>query len=171
MSFRVLNPDGTLVQEVQTPVTRVTGGSEVHIVEVNSDKEMLVHDPSVIEALSSLGITVLNCNIVRTAEFSISGKVETDVAGVTYTVPAMKTFYFVAFSGSCDSPAPMGLRLKVDNVTKKRISLGAANGGTTAQIISPIPAIMATAGQVIKATYDAQFNKGIGWVEFVGVER
>jgi len=149
---------------------KISGYDGENVAQVNSDKEVLVHDTDVVTAIGSLTVTGTSADIVCSGEFAFTAKVETDVPGVTYTVTSGKVFYLVAFSVASDSPSPMTYRLKVDNVVKKVIKLGTP-GGETNQLIYPVPAKLAVAGQVIKITYDANFNRGNGWCEFIGLER
>ena len=111
-------------------------------------------------------------DIQRNAEFNIALKVETDIAGVTYTVGAGKTFYITQFACASDSPSPVSMRIRVYagvtliNTIKINLMSNGAWGGHS----WPNGVAFATAGQIVKATFDPQSAKGAGWSMFAGFE-
>ena len=125
-----------------------------------------------IPVTGNLTVTLKQSDIQRNAEFNITSKVETDIAGVSYTVTSGKTFYLTQFAVASDSPSPVAMRLRVYNgatlvnTIKINISSNGAWGGHS----WPNGVLYATEGMVVKATFDPQAAKGSGWAMFAGFE-
>lgn len=120
----------------------------------------------------NISATLKFSDIQRNAEFTIASKVETDVAGVTYTVTSGKTFYLTQFAVASDSPSPVAMRLRVYNgaTLVNTIKINIASNGAWGGHSWPNGVAFATGGMVVKATFDPQAAKGSGWAMLAGFE-
>ena len=108
-------------------------------------------------------------NILHTSEVAIASRSETVFSGISYTVPTGKSFYLSYFGGSAFAPLPVMFRLKVAGSSKFMVLSGSQHGGT-GNIALPMAILLATAGQAITVTYEAQTTNGTVWAGFVGYE-
>lgn len=120
----------------------------------------------------NLSVTLKFSDIQRNAEFTINQKVESDIAGVTYTVTSGKTFYLTQFACASDSPSPVSMRIRVYNgeTLVNTIKINLASNGAWGGHSWPNGVAFATGGMVVKATFDPQSAKGSGWAMFAGFE-
>lgn len=119
------------------------------------------------------GTGTSNVTIIKDAEFTITTRSEVDVTGTSYTVPAGKIFRLTQFGVSSDNPAGAIFRLKVYNGASllKSIKLVIQPNGGSNSFTWPNGAQIATAGNVVKITHEAQAAKGFGWCGFAGFEQ
>jgi hypothetical protein len=89
--------------------------------------------------------------VVRAAEVAYTTRTETEA--LSYTVTAGKTFYLTRFHGACYAPLPTICRLKVAGSTKM-MQLAGQNAQGSGVLLYAEP--IATGGQVVSATYEAQ---------------
>lgn len=111
--------------------------------------------------------------IIKDAEFSVTSRTEVDVTGTSYTVPTNKVFRLTQFGASSDNPAGGIFRLKVYTgaTLVKTIKLVLGTGTGSNSFTWPNGIQIATAGQVVKITHEAQAAKGTGWCGFAGFEQ
>jgi hypothetical protein len=114
--------------------------------------------------------------VLKSAEITVATKVESDLSGVTYTVPTGKTFKLYTFNGSYDTAAPMFLRLKKQTggagafVTLFRISLKQqGQDESNFEIALPDGLNVGVATDVFKVTYESALSKGTLWAGFTGM--
>lgn len=120
----------------------------------------------------NLSVTLKFSDIQKNAEFNINTKMETDIPGVSYTVSQGKTFYITQFAMASDSPSPISMRIRVYNgaTLVNTIKINLASNGAWGGHSWPNGVLFATGGMVVKATFDPQTAKGIGWAMFAGFE-
>jgi hypothetical protein len=110
-------------------------------------------------------------------EVTVATKTETDFTGGSYTVPAGKTFVLTSISANYDTQSPLVVRLKKQTggagafVTEYRLTVkqhGQDSSNATIQI--PYGIVLATAGDILKLTYESALAKGVLWATFTGIE-
>lgn len=117
-------------------------------------------------------------NIFKQGELAVGARSETDLTGVTYTVPSGKTFALKTFTAALDAPALMVVRLKKQtggagpfNQIFKIVMMNGGQGDATPSMPLCDGIIVGSAGDVFKVTFDpSSSNKGTLWAEFSGVE-
>ena len=146
--------------------------STVQVSNFPSEIEVKNDSGNPVTVQGNLSVTLKFSNIQRNAEFNINQKIETDISGVTYTVASGKTFYITQFACASDSPSPVSIRIKVYSGATliNTIKINLASNGAWGGHSWPNGVAFATAGQVVKATFDPQSAKGSGWAMFAGFE-
>jgi hypothetical protein len=125
---------------------------------------------------SALGVTT--AGILKQAEYTLPSKTETDIPGITYTVPTGKKFLLTSFMGSYDAQTTIHLRFK-----KQTGGVGAWNqlfritlevggqGQSTIPLNFGNGIYIGEAGDKFKITGEASnSNKGTVWACFTGAE-
>ena len=105
--------------------------------------------------------------ITKSAEVTITARVETDMPGVIHTVSANKSFLLISFNAATSSPRGVIFRLKVNNIFLHKITL---SGEGSYNLPLPLAIKIASAGDIIKVTYDAALARGGCYASFMGVE-
>lgn len=120
-------------------------------------------------------LNVLSANIYKQNEATIASKTETDLSGVTYTVPSGKTFVLTTLTGSYDAQSTVYIRLKKQTggsgafATITRIVLvNGGQGDPTVTLNYGNGLLLGTSGDVFKITYEAAVVKGVVWAQFTG---
>lgn len=115
--------------------------------------------------------------ILKQADMNVAAKTETDLTGLTYTVPAGKRFKLVAFNASYTANFPIFVRLKKQTggvgafVQLYRIALGQhPQDSLNFQISNPLGVNLGVGGDVFKVTFEAALIKGNIWAAISGVE-
>jgi hypothetical protein len=105
----------------------------------------------------------------------VSTKTETD--GVSYTVPAGKTFVLTSFQGNYDTQTPVVLRLKKQAlgsgafVQQMRLPMRShPNDPSHMNILIPYGQVIGVATDIFKITYESALSRGILWVCLTGIE-
>jgi len=110
--------------------------------------------------------------VIKDSEFTVTTRSEVDVTNTSYTVPTNKVFRVTQFGASSDNPSGAVFRLKVYNgstlVRTIKLILGSSGSNS---FTWPNGIQIATAGQVVKITHEAQAAKGTGWCGFAGFEQ
>lgn len=155
-----------------TQIGNVSDALKVHTVNFPSEFEIKNDSGNPIPISGTVTATLRPSDIQRNAEFSITSKVETDIAGVSYTVTNGKTFYLTQFAVASDSPSPVAMRLRVYNgaTLVNTVKINIASNGAWGGHSWPNGVAYATGGMVVKATFDPQAAKGAGWAMFAGFE-
>lgn len=117
-------------------------------------------------SVSAVATTML-ANVIKTSAWTITTRTETQVTALNYTVTAGKTFYLSYLGGSAHAPLSIIIRLKVAGVI---VFFATAWHMENLAIALPLPAPIATAGQQITVTYEAQIPNGSAWAGFTGIE-
>lgn len=117
-------------------------------------------------------------NILKQNEYTLVTRAETDVPGVTYTVPAGKTFTLVSFMASFDAQPTLYIRLKKQTggtgafSTVFRINLEVGGQGqSTVPLTFPNGVLLGAATDVFKLTVESSIVKGNLWAAFAGIEQ
>ena len=136
-----------------------------------------VGDRIKVDSVTTVITSVASANILKQSEFAVTVKVETDAAGVTYTVPSGKSFNLMTFGGSYDTQSPMYLRFKKQTggagafATLFRVTLKQHGQDESNFSISlPLGILVGAAGDVFKITFESALAKGTLWTGFTGVE-
>jgi hypothetical protein len=115
-------------------------------------------------------------SIFKSQEASISSRNET-ILSSTYTVPENKIFLITSFAGSYDAQAALYLKVQKQTggsgqfVTLFRITMMSGGQGESTTSMNFGNGIkIASAGDVLKLTYEASIAKGTVWGEFSGNE-
>lgn len=156
--------DGTLIGNVEDSL-------KAHITSI-PDVEISNTTQNPVPIAGNVTATLKFSDIQKNAEFNISTKVETDIATVTHTVSANKSFYLTQFACASDSPSPISFYVRVYNganlVNTAKINL--ASNGAWGGHSWPNGVKFAEAGQIVKITVNPQAAKGSGWAMFAGFE-
>lgn len=115
----------------------------------------------------SLPSVQLFSNIFKSLEYTVTTRDETGVSAVSYTVPTGKSFYLSSFGLYCYAPLPVYGRLKVAGASKVFLSASPSNGANEAYTR---PTLIATAGQQVTVTIEAELSRGTAWLGYTGIE-
>jgi hypothetical protein len=115
--------------------------------------------------------------IFRRQEITVATKTETDLPSGSYTVPTGMSFGLTSISANYDTQSPLIIRLKKQTggvgafVTEWRLTLKQhGQDNSNVQFVMPRGILMATAGDVLKLTYESALSKGTLWASFTGIE-
>lgn len=151
-----------------TTLTGATDGTHIGNVGDRLKVDSLV---TIVPAPSTFGA------IFRRAEVTIAAKTETDLTGVTYTVPSGKTFVLTSVNSNYDSQTPVVVRFKKQTggsgafATEWRLTMK-QHGQDVSNVGFAVPygVVMGAAGDVFKVTYESALAKGSLWAAFTGLE-
>ena len=106
-------------------------------------------------------------SLVKTVETTISTRVEMVLSDLTHTVASGKSLYLSYFGGAAFAPLPVIFRLKVAGATKMMVLGGDRESNS---VTLPIPTLIATSGQQVTVTAEAQVPRGTVWAGFTALE-
>ena len=128
---------------------------------------VMASDQTPIPVSVSAVVAAMLATVVKTSAFTITTRVETQVVALNHTVATGKIFYLSYLGGAAFAPLSIILRLKVNGV----VVFMATSWHTNNLVIPlPMPAPIATSGQQITVTYEAQTPNGSAWAGFIGIE-
>jgi len=145
----------------------------------NVTDRLKVIDADTVAAINALSINlgIGAANIFKFNELALTARTETDLSGVTYTVPSGKTFAINSFSGSYDAQAALYVRLKKQTggtgsfVTILRLNMmTGGQGNSTLSYDFGKGFAAGVAGDVFKVTVEASIAKGTIFAMFTGSE-
>ena len=154
-------------------------GNEIGMEGENLDK-LKVSDGDTATAIANLSTIFgggTSLNIFRSNDVSVTTKNEFDLSGVSYTVPAGKSFLLTSFFGSYDSQSLMFIRLKRQLggsgpfQTLYRLTLLSGGQGSSTLSISFGSGIkIGSPNDVFKITIESSVAKGSAFGSFSGSE-
>ena len=154
-----------------TDTTGIRGGTDSTVIGNIADRLKVTSDADITVSASTFA------TIFRRAEITVATKTETDLSGVTYTVPAGKNFVLTTINANYDTQSPLYIRLKKQTggagAFSTEVRLTVKQHGQDASSTSmtfPYGVYLATAGDVIKITYESALAKGSLWAAFTGIE-
>jgi len=150
---------------------RIEGGSDGSIIGNVGDRLKVTSDAVIVVSANTFA------TIFKRNEITVATKTESDLSGVTYTVPSGKNFVLTTVNANYDTQSPLYIRLKKQTggagsfVTEIRLTVKQhGQDASSTSMTFPYGIYLATAGDVLKITYESALAKGTLWAAFTGVE-
>jgi len=158
--------------------TYTTAKSDPLSLKTNGD--LRVNDADAITILNAIAaaLGVATAGILVQNEYQLTTTNETDIPGMTYTVPTNKSFLLTSFMGSYDAQATIHLRFKKqtggagawNQLFRITLEVG-GQGQSTVPLNFGNGIKIGVAGDKFKVTGEASIkNKGTAWSCFTGAE-